>query len=794
MSVTDGRFNELARVLERVCRSVNPPHSPRIEPVTSRDLGLSSLGLRSGDPRLAYRYLRGLQLEEPHRPAVEGSSSAAAVWLPAGGPLSPAFSFCEIQPGEFAVGEESGHIRIFQRAPRGRWECAAVIAAHTDAVMDMAALPGGGFVSAGRDRTLRVFDTDKRGMWRETFRSDAHSDTVNAVCVLSGSAIASGGRDNLVQFYAPDGDGSWSASVQFHGVAQVMALEALDEQTVAAAFAGDAFRVLRLGEGLAAVSEVGSLGTASFGSPSDLALSGQRLFACYASGYVTVHPRSAKDSLEMLHPAVGSAQLLGICALDDEHFATWGNDNAVRVWALGTTGRPEQRAQFASPVTGLSRVASLSDGRIVFNETGRIVVAGPDRDGKWRVEEELAKYELPVSAIATQGAHQVVCAWPRLGLMLLDRTKTGNDADWDVTTIDSSVGVSALASIGGRAFASLSDTGAVTAYRPDEKDRWLPEEVAPSGARGVLAFGGEQWLAAGRAGGLIVWRRSGGGKFTRVADLPLDTNEVPSLLAGNDAGLFAIGLGTSGLLVAGPSSDGTWRVQVTINTLASTPTSVWWHSDNLLLIGQARGSIQVVSVTGTTAGVVGEIENQSGAATIAIGSRGGTEIIVVNSAPKISRYEITIRGQQGAVPSVEITPRPSFELHRLFGPLRIAAFGGNSAFIGADALYVIDNVATDNVRVSRVQVTADAVLTQVLDSGGRVRQARTRKRALGDVSSPWAISLSPDETRLPNDSLLHVHAAFVDGGGRLQEVSYQATQVHWENADHTLLLQDPALP
>ena len=808
-------FNELSRVLELLCRATNPPHAAGVRPVMPKDVGLTDFGLDASDPRLAYRYRRGYCRTDADaaQPIVPAGATSALIWPYGAMPAAPAYAFCEIQPGEFAIGDEFGKVLIFQRAPRGRWECATVIDAHADAVMDIAALPGGGFVSAGRDRTVRVFDADERGAWRQTSKFESHQDTVNAVCVLDDGTLVSGSRDQTVKFYRHSTVGPWSPIASFRGRGQVTSLAAMGNDDVAAAFASGPPLLLRArGEEVVTVQTLSGIGSAFRVARWDK----DRLIAADTKGWLTWRRPAAGAPLVQATPYVAftSGQLLSLCPLDGQTLAAWTNDGNARIWRVGANGFERELAVLPASAAGLAHVAALADGRAVISDSGRIAVAGesagstPDSTGNWRVEEEIARYSAGITALAALDETQFVIAQEGLGLVLLRRS-ADNAAAWQAEAIDATVtGVGAVAVADATRFALLLPYGAVRVYSRDEPSAWRSEDLpVPAGARLSLAWSGPEFLAIARNDGrnpqdtgVLVWRRAAGTRFTQIGDVSLE-GRGPTCMAGNGRREFAVVLeDPPSIALIGASNAGRWEAKAFIRDLPAAVTSIHWIDDRSFVVGLVNGGIRGYRLKQDFRPAPRRddrlIEEYVPFGEFAWG--GGQPVHVALMAD----FRVALCSTRGQLGVANITVKDVAP--ELYAPQEVAWAGprapirrvdgvGGSTLIAADALYAFDDPVGAARALRRVIVTAQAVIVQLLTDDGLVRSARITRRPDATGNAPAWLTELVDGKQMPVDPLLHPYAAFVDGGGRLREVGEFPAQLDWADDGRTLVLTDSAL-
>jgi hypothetical protein len=748
-----GAFVEFARGLELVCRHLNPPHRPLPASLELAELDLLGAALRADDRRLAYCYLRGLEI--PGGPV--SSLVAKPIWASERGLLSAATALAEVEPGILAAGDPYGAIRLFVRAPRARWECVTVLRAHSDTVCSIIPVRGG-FASAGADGRIVLYQRDARGQWRALVPISARNGTstgraefsvapyvLYALCQLDDGTIMAGGQGGVLVELKALPSAEWEARIVWAAStsADIIALATHDH---------DGYCVVRRNtqptfEFRAAPPH--PVQDPHLGTVTDVARWRAGVIGCTESGDIVIFqvhaPGDTTSPVQVqLIRAAGTA-IRAIRVLDDERIVTWSADDQLRVWAYEGE-RFTLRAALDSPHILAPCLAPLCDGRVAFSESRGIAIAVPQLDATWRSQDVVSTYEFAVHAIAPLTPDRVayVDGGMRLRVLQLSASAITDVADIDI----GNAAIASLARIGNDELAIGGVDGRLRIARLRGAG-WEVEELSfpVTGAIQHLSASGP-FLVSGHAPDTVtIWERDDAGKFSQRRAL----HGLPTLsaLAIHGNGKFAVGCINQSLIID--------RVDAPV-----TDPPRWNYEGMprhcIALQFQPDGSLLALNQDGQLTRITTEPYSQE--SHMRPGSAGSVQPVfaALSGNPVGERIAFA----RGTAP-IEIDGAWAFDA--LHSDIRTLAAASDVLFAGGDALYVCD-LRTGRPLIRRIVITDHVVLTARLNVFGEVRSASITQR---DPAASWNISTHAGKS-LPNDPLLHQHVAVVEPSGLLGEV------------------------
>ncbi len=309
-------------------------------------------------------HVRALAVLPPPAAAAAGSSAAAAAALP-----------------RVASASDDALVRIFALAQGADgWvagACVAALAGHTDAVLCLAALPGQGLASGGKDGLVGLWDVapPRSGSAASSGRClrmlSAHRGAVLALAALADGRLASAGQDGAVRLWVPEGhSGDCQATLWGHARHEDLGAVEGGRDDVCALAA-------------VALPRGSSGGAGRYASPASPARA----------------PRGAQS---------GSPGL-----------ASGGMDGVVLVWDLAAAAPGEPRARLRGHTSCVNALVQLADGRL----------AASARDGSVRL------WELASGACTALTGHpsMVLCLAPHPdGARLLSGSADGSVHVWEV--------------------------------------------------------------------------------------------------------------------------------------------------------------------------------------------------------------------------------------------------------------------------------------------------------------------------------------------------------------------------
>jgi hypothetical protein len=765
------QYVEFARGLELVCHHLNPPSSSDTATLRLSDLALDGTLLKADDPGIAYRYVRGVEL--PGR--AESPLQSKPIWAAERGLLAVATAASEIEPGTLAIGDELGVVRVFVRAGRGRWECAASLRSHLSVVRDICKLEGEGFASVGDDGAIAIHRRDPRGVWQRSFLDGGlGASPLTAVCQLSdGRAIAAGRSATFELKALPSGD--WQRDPLWLGTPDidVTELAAYGENKFCAALRDGGLRFFeRSPDGLISVVS----GRRAAGAATDVTAWRGDIVACTDAGEIMRFAGEWESSGAELIPStverVAGTAILKIEALDAERIVTWSSDQQIRIWAI-QNDRFVLRAALPSRVSAPC-IAPLCDGRVGYSDMRGFNVAMPQLDGVWRNEEAVSTYEAGVTAVAPLGAQRVAYLD---GQALRIVTFSGERA----SVTDVPIGQLTIASMVAYDESALilkSAAGTLHIAR-DKAGLWTLDGLSRINAPGIgrIAASNPFVAIADGAGVLHVCQMEGLGLNERTVSL----GRV-SALAMNSEGLFAAAGPETPLYVADFQAPEGNILPAQLSPAAAV-AELAWDRDSLIILLQT-GEITRIRFAPPTQEPLGWAPSSAPPAQTPQGWAASPVPGHVMTPLHTTRSD-SIAVASGASVLYAGPGWPPLGAHR--ADIRALASAGERLYAAADALYVFD-LGMMPPSVERIVVTDQVILEAELSITGPVRSAVIRRRD----SAPWKVTTVGGRA-LPNDPLLHASLAVLDTNGQLTEV-FTSKNFFFSSDLKELHIEDPDVP
>jgi hypothetical protein len=728
---------EFARALEAVCRQLNPPHRPLPPALSLDELGLAGLRLEAGDPLLAYRYVRGLELPGP-LPA----RSTTSLWALEPGLVEAASVAVELAPGLLAVGDVGGFVRLFSRRGRGRWESVAALPSHDGMVNALLPLSPTQLMSAGADGLLVIWSADGRGRWRAEWPGlfAPQPGPLQALCRMrDGSVVVAGSHSWLGQLQTqPSGD--WLSLPMQVGAVDAVALAAYGDGGFAALLRDGSLQVWRAGPlGFTlAVPQEAPPGVGDIVPWPD----GGLAIGC-ASGDVRLMPPPS-DTASPLPAArvqrLSPSPIRVLRRLGDDGLITWSDGGQLRIWR-SREGGFQRLAEFDAVATPRPCFASLCDGRVAFADHRGLVLAAPDNSGVWRSDELLSSYDAGIVTVAALSAGRVACI-DRGGTRVIVLQIRPDDVEV-LTMRNEATPAVALVAVDNETLVTLGIDGALRLLQQQNDGKgWstgMPLSVPAAASGAPLLAGAAGWLLGVWPGlPAQLWQRSGNELLpvSLTADhQPLST--VISAIAVSEHGRCAIASGRT-LWVSEATTGSSW----TLSPNRPEIVALHWLDADELLVFDAEGKAARMLTRPWQESPVTEFGLPPGMRVphaltrncgLAVGQRDG--VFVSGGAPAF------FGGARA--------------------PLRALCAAGDTVFAAADAIYAFDlrrsqaggerGPAQTVAGIRRIVVTSELALVARLDESrpGRIASLTLRRRG----GAAWNVQ-NVGGKALPDDALL----------------------------------------
>ena len=762
-------YVEFARGLELVCRHLNPPFLPLPTTIRLMDLDLDDIQLKGDDPRIAYRYIRGLEI-----PGIDQSPLLAKpIWAAERGLSSPPLAAAEIEFGMVATGDAHGVVRVFARAGRGRWECLASILSHRSAVRDICALDGGGFATVGEDGNIGLHRRNERGEWLLSHPAamtpgpgsyfTLAPTPLNAICQLSdGTVIVCGNGGVMAELtMLPSGDWEALQSNFPGGNADILALAAFGQNRFCSVSRGE----LRFNIRTARASTASMPAYGPFGLVTDVTSWRGGVLACTDSGEIVQFEFSVDNGIEVVRPTperVATVPIERIVALDAERIVTWSIDQQMRVWSFDS-GRFVLRA--ALPARGGDPcIAPLCDGRVSYTDTRGFAVAMPQLDGTWRNEENVSNYDAGVTMVAPLTPNRVAYLdGDSLRTLTWSKTDPSSAADVPLRNIN----VTAMVGCDANTFVIGSANGRLYAAR-ETAGAWAVQELSQSHAGSVehLSAAGKYMASADITGAVILWQIDNG-QFQPTHTLVLDRLRA---LAIDEDRRFAAATAGGQFFVTRENADD-FSDTLPPHLLSPMPCAgLAWDEGSLVAFSE-DGEVRRIRF-------LPAVQTEFLRPPQPPGVRPAFAIVATQDDSEIA----FARG------TADLEIGPNFMVsssHR--SEIRALAAAGSTLFAAAESLLWIDLNAKRPV-MHRVVVTDQIILECRLAWFGGVRSASIRRRD----GAPWTATTLGGRA-VPNDPLLHMHLAVIEASGQLGEVA-SSTNFFFSPDLRELRIEDPTIP
>lgn len=761
-------YVEFARGLELVCRHLNPPFWPLPTTIRLADLDLDDAQLKGEDPRIAYRYIRGLEI-----PGIDQSPLLAKpIWAAERGLSSPPLAAAEIEFGMVATGDAHGVVRVFVRAGRGRWECHAAILSHRAPVRDICALDGGGFVTVGDDGDIGLHRRNERGEWL-LFHPAARNSApgvyftlaptpLNAVCQLSdGTVIVCGNGGVMAELtMLPSGDWEAMQSTFPGGISDILALAAFGQNRFCSVSRGE----LRFNVRTARASTASMPSYGPFGVVTDVTSWRGGVLACTEAGEIVQFEFSVDNGIEVVRPTperVATVPIQKIVALDAERIVTWSVDQQLRIWGFDS-GRFVLRAALPAR-SGDPCVAPLCDGRVAYPDTRGFAVAMPQLDGTWRTEEPVSNYDPGVTMVAPLSPNRVAYLdGDSLRVLTWSNTDPSLAADIPLRNIN----VTAMVGCDANTFVIGSATGRLYVAR-ETAGAWTVQELSESHAASVehLAAGGRYMASADITGAVTLWHVENG----QVSPTHRLTFDRLRALAIDGDRRFAAATVSGQFFVTRENADD-FSDTLPPPLVSPTPCAGLAWDEGSLLVFSEDGEVRRIRFLPTAQVEFVHPPQPPGVrpAFAVVGTQDDSEVVFARGTANL-----------------EIGQSLVYNSHR--SEIRALAAAGSTLFVAAESLQWIDLNAKRPV-MHRVVVTDQIILECRLAWFGGVRSASIRRRD----GAPW-IATTLGGRAVPNDPLLHMHLAVIEASGQLGEVA-SSTNFFFSPDLRELRIEDPTIP
>jgi hypothetical protein len=762
-------YVEFARGLELVCRHLNPPFWPLPTTIRLADLDLDDAQLKGDDPRIAYRYIRGLEM-----PGVDPSPLLTKpIWAAERGLSVAPLAAAEIEFGMVATGDAYGVVRVFGRAGRGRWECLAALLSHRAPVRDICALDGGGFASVGDDGEIVLHRRNERGEWQLSFpaRMNAAPNVhfslapiaLHAICQLADGTVIVGGKGGVMAELTMLPSGDWEAlQSTFPGSSSdILALAPFGQNRFCSVGPGEVRFNLRTAR--ASTASMPSYGP--YGVVTDVTSWRGGVLACTEAGEIVQFEFSVDNGIEQVTPTaerVATVPIRRIVALDAERVVTWSVDQQMRVWAFDS-GRFVLRA--ALPARSVDPcVAPLCDGRVVYADTRGFMAALPQLDGTWRNEETVSSHDLGVIMVAPLSSNRVAyLEGESLRVLTLSSTEPIVAADVPLRNVN----LTAMVGCDANTFVIGSATGRLYVAR-ETAGSWTVHDLSSAHSTTVehLAAAGPHLVSADFGGNVAIWHFENG-QLQLKNTLALGRMRA---LAIDEDRRFAGASVDARIFVTQAHSDDYSDLLPDQFLPATPPIGLAWDEGSLLILSEDC-EVRRVSFEPNPQ-VVFE-----------------RPVLPLGQPPSFAvvttQHGNDIAFAQGSS-SIEVGNNwLAFYAHR--SEIRALAAAGASLFAASETLYWFDLSPATPV-IHRIVVTDHAIVEARLAWFGGVRSASIRRRD----AAPW-IATTLGGRAVPNDPLLHMHLAVIESSGQLGEV-FSSTNFFFSPDLRELRIEDPTIP